>query len=108
MERLTIEFIGTYAAKELCTIDRFGNADDYQLCDYMNADYCKKFNDGADSEDECTGCILQRCIERLGLYENAHEQIERKIKFLKEREEYPHNFMGQMVEDLEWVLQLFD
>lgn len=68
--RLTIEYIGTYAVKDLCTINRFGEADDYMLCNYMNADYCKKFNDGADSEDECEGCILQRSIEKLGQYED--------------------------------------
>ena len=67
MDRLTTEYIGTYAAKGLCTVDRLGNADDYLLCDYMNADYCKEFNDG---EGGCGGCIIQRCIERLGQYED--------------------------------------
>lgn len=107
MNRLTIEYMDTYAAKKLCTIDRFGGADDYHLCDYMNAEYCKEFNDGVD-EEECRGCIIQECIEKLGQYENAHEKIEKRIQEIKANENYPHNYMGQIVDDFEWVLKLFE
>lgn len=98
MERLTIQYMDGYWPKALCTICRDGEADDAESCEE-----CCQNRDG-----NCDDCPLDRCIDRLAVYENAHEQIEKRIKWLKEREEYPHNFMGQMVEDLEWVLQLFD
>ncbi len=101
MERLTIEYCGEYVPKELCSIDRLGGADDCDLC----CEYCKAETDeGVD----CKGCAINDCFNRLGIYENAQEKIEKRIQEIKANENYPHNFMGQMVDDFEWVLKLFD
>lgn len=44
--------------------------------------------------------------DRLAAYEDMQEKIEMRIQELKASTNYPHNFMGQMVEDFEWVLGL--
>lgn len=101
MERLTMEYCGEYVPKELCSIDREGGADDCDLC----CEYCKATTDeGVD----CKGCAINACFNRLGIYENAQEKIEKRIQEIKADENYPHNFMGQMVDDFEWVLKLFN
>lgn len=100
MERLTIEYCGEYVPKELGSIDRLGYMDDCNLC----SEYCdEKMNYGAD----CGDCAINHCFNRLGIYENAQEKIEKRIQEIKANENYPHNFMGQMVDDFEWVLKLF-
>lgn len=72
MERLTIEYCGEYVPKELCSIDRLGNADDCDLC----CEYCKATKeDGVD----CRGCAINQCFNKLGEY----EELEDKGKLLK-------------------------
>ena len=101
MERLTIDYCGEYVPKNLCSIDRLGGADDCDTC----KEYCKLTEENG---DECDACAINACFNRLGIYENAHEKIEKRIKEIKASTDYPHNFKGQMVEDLEWVLKLFE
>lgn len=98
MKRLTMEYMDNYWPKELCTICRDGEADDAETCGE-----CCEIRDR-----DCDGCPIDSCIRRLAIYENAQEQIEKRIQEIKANENYPHNFMGQMVDDLEWVLKLFD
>lgn len=43
--------------------------------------------------------------ETLKKYEDTKDKIEARIKDIKNSSDYPHNFKGQMVEDLEWVLK---
>lgn len=43
--------------------------------------------------------------ETLKRYEDAKDKIESKINDIKNSSDFPHNFKGQMVEDLEWVLK---
>lgn len=102
MERLTIEYCGEYVPKDLCSIDRLGGADDCDLC----YEYCKatEDNDGVD----CRQCAINHCFNMLGVYENAQEKLEKRIQELKASTNYPHNFMGQMVDDFEWVLKLIE
>lgn len=72
MERLTMEYCGEYVPKELCSIDRLGNADDCDLC----YEYCKATeDDGVD----CRGCAINQCFNKLGEY----EELEDKGKLLK-------------------------
>ena len=100
MERLTIEYCDEYVPKELCSIDRLGGADDCDLC----CEYCK-----ATEEEyvDCKECAINHCFNRLGMYEDAQEKIEKRIQELsKASTNYPRNYMGQMVEDFEWVLSL--
>ena len=40
------------------------------------------------------------------MYENAREKIEKRVQEIKASTNYPHNYMGQMVDDFEWVLSL--
>lgn len=101
MERLTIEYCGEYVPKELCSIDRLGGADDCDLC----SEYCKATEEG---NEDCEGCAINQCFNRLGLYENMHERVIKRIEEIKATSYYPHNFTGQMVEDLEWVLSLLN
>lgn len=46
----------------------------------------------------------KNCFERLAVYERMHEKVIKRIEEIKSTSYYPHNFTGQMVEDLEWVL----
>lgn len=72
MERLTMEYCGEYVPKELCSIDRSGNADDFDLC----CEYCKATEeDGVD----CRGCAINQCFNKLGEY----EELEDNDKLLK-------------------------
>lgn len=43
--------------------------------------------------------------ETLKSYEDAKDKIESRINDIKNSSDFPHNFKGQMVEDLEWVLK---
>lgn len=67
MDRLTMEYCGEYVPKELCSIDRFGGADDCDLC----CEYCKATKEG---DEDCTGCAINQCFNKLGKYENLEEQ----------------------------------
>lgn len=67
MERLTIEYCGEYVSKDLCSIDRLGRADDYELC----SEYCKATEEG---NEDCRGCAINQCFNKLGEYENLEEQ----------------------------------
>lgn len=67
MERLTIEYCGEYAPRELCSIDRLGGADDCDLC----CEYCKATEEG---NENCGGCAINKCFNKLGEYENLEEQ----------------------------------
>ena len=67
MDRLTIEYCGEYVPKELCSIDRFGGADDCDLC----CEYCKATEEGS---ADCSECVINHCFNRLGMYENAQEK----------------------------------
>lgn len=102
MERLTIEYCGDYVLREMCSIDRYGDADDCDMC----CDYCKTTED-EDGDADCGECAISKCFNKLGIYENAQEKIEKRIQEIKACSYYPHNFTGQIVEDLEWVLSLF-
>ncbi len=97
MNRLTVKIDDeTYIPLALCGIGRDGEVDDYDGC----VDYCK-----FSCEGECGGeCGIQHCFNRLAAYENMHEKIIKRIKEIKATSYFPHNFTGQMVEDLEWVL----
>lgn len=101
MERLTIEYCGSYVPKELCSIDRLGGADDCDLC----CEYCKATEEG---NEDCSGCAIDQCFQKLGVYEDAYEKVEKRIEEIKSASYYPHNFTGQMAEDLEWVLSLLN
>lgn len=101
MERLTIEYCGEYVLREMCSIDRHGDADDCDMC----CEYCNFTEDeGAD----CRECAIRKCFNKLGVYENAQEKIEKRIQEIKACSYYPHNFTGQMVEDFEWVLKVLN
>ncbi|MDE5820678.1 MAG: hypothetical protein K2N41_04490 [Lachnospiraceae bacterium] len=100
MERLTIECCGDYVPREMCSIDRYGDADDCDTC----IEHCGMSEDGT---VDCGGCPINRCFNQLGIYENAHEKIEKRIQEIKACSYYPHNFTGKMVDDFEWVLSLF-
>lgn len=43
--------------------------------------------------------------ETLKSYEDAKDKIESRINDIKNSSDFPHNFKGQMVENLEWVLK---
>ena len=58
MERLTIKYEGLFVPKKTCTIDRFGEADDCELCDSVCGSDCKN-------------CVIQECFTRLGEYEDT-------------------------------------
>lgn len=103
MQRLTIEYGDGYMPKELCSMDRYGDADDCDTC----CEYCRGLgNIPEDEGTDCGNCAIDRCFTRLGIYENAHEKIEKRLQEIKGSTECPHNFTGQMAEDLEWVLKL--
>lgn len=67
MERLTIEYCGGYVPKEMCSIDKLGGADDCDLC----CEYCKATEDG---NEDCRGCAINQCFNKLGEYETLEEQ----------------------------------
>lgn len=62
-ERLTIEYDGDFTPKELCTINRNGEADDCACCDEV----CNNIY------DDCEGCPIQKCFDRLGQLEDKLE-----------------------------------
>lgn len=96
MERLTVKIDDeTYIPRALCGIGKDGEVDDIDGC----VDYCE-----FSCEGECNECGIQHCFNRLAAYENMHEKIIKRIKEIKATSYYPHNFTGQMVENLEWVL----
>ena len=96
MNRLTVNTgDGNYIPRALCRIARDGEIDDFEVCAY----YCERSCDG-----ECSECGIQHCFNRLATYENMHEKIIKRIEEIKATSYYPHNFTGQMVEDLESVL----
>ena len=61
MDRLTIEYDGQFMPKEMCTIDRFGEADDCETCDIICEDFL---------ETGCTECPIQNAFDRLAEYED--------------------------------------
>lgn len=61
MERLTIEYNGQFMSKEMCTIDRLGEADDCETCDVI----CEEFIDTG-----CVECPIQKAFSRLAEYED--------------------------------------
>lgn len=67
MERLTIEYCGEYVPRELCSIDRYGGADDCDLC----CEYCKAAEEG---NEDCSECAINQCFNKLGEYEDLEEQ----------------------------------
>ena len=67
MERLTREYCGEYVPKELCSIDKLGEADDCDLC----FEYCKVVETYT---EDCTNCAINKCFNKLGDYENLEEQ----------------------------------
>lgn len=67
MERLTIGYCDEYVPKDLCNIDRLGRADDCDLC----SEYCKATEEG---NEDCRGCAINQCFNKLGEYENLEEQ----------------------------------
>lgn len=62
-ERLTIKYDGAFAPKELCTIDRNGDADDCDNC----------INTCDDYDFDCGKCPIQKCFDRLGELEDKLE-----------------------------------
>jgi len=66
MPRLTIKYDGDYAPKELCSIDRTGEADDCLSC----REICE------DEDGLCETCPIQKCFNKLALYEAIGEPEE--------------------------------
>lgn len=64
MDRLTIEYCGEYVPRELCSMDRLGGVDDCDLC----CEYCKATEEG---DEDCRGCAINQCFNKLGEYENT-------------------------------------
>lgn len=71
------------------------------ICRYEDCDTCEEYCPHL-NEDNCL--CLQEVLEKLAKYENMHERLIKRIEEIKATSYYPHNFTGQMVEDLEWVL----
>lgn len=63
MSKLMTEYCGQYAPKKLCTIDRFGGADDCIEC----REYCEEY------DCCCEDCAIQECFDRLADYEKIGE-----------------------------------
>lgn len=61
MERLTIQYDGEWVPKELCTIDREGEADSCNGC----GEQCEA------AGEVCGACAIQKCFDRLAEYENT-------------------------------------
>jgi len=88
MNRLTERIDGIVTSME-----RYEKHSPCHHCRWQSTDKCL--------EDECTyGSVLNKLAE----YEDMHEKLEKKIADIKSSSDYPHNFTGQMAEDLEWVL----
>lgn len=70
------------------------------------------FVDGSDCyEIELEGCVTicsGEAVVMLSRYEKMHEIVRKKIIEIKRSDNYPHNFTGQTVENLEWVLGLLN
>ena len=70
------------------------------------------FVDGSDCyEIDLEGCVTVcsgEAIVKLNTYEKMHEILCKKIIEIKRSSNYPHNFTGQTVENLEWVLGLLN
>ena len=49
---------------------------------------------------------ILKMAEKLKMYEDMEEKIEKEIDDIVKSENYPHFFTGQTVEVLEWVLSL--
>ena len=64
MARLTTKYNEENVPKEICTIDRFGEADDCSSC----AEICEECN------SDCENCAIQKCFNKLADYEDAEEQ----------------------------------
>lgn len=45
-------------------------------------------------------------VEEFSCMKSVQEKIERRVQEIKASMSYPHNYMGQMVDDFEWVLSL--
>lgn len=78
---------------------------DYGVYFYQSINGMIALTDGL-SEEQCR--IIQPQLTRLQKYDDAKKQIEERIEILKNSSYYPNNFKGQMVEDLEWVLNLIN
>lgn len=63
-ERLTIKYDGNFVPKELCTIDRNGDADDCEDCGNTCSEHYF---------DKCEGCPIQKCFDKLGELEDKLE-----------------------------------
>lgn len=48
--------------------------------------------------------IVEDMKNKVNMYENMREKLEKRIEDIKPSAEYPHNIKGQMVEDFGWVL----
>lgn len=88
MKRLTIEYCGEYVPKEMCSIDRLGGVVDCDLC----CEYCKATEDGS---EDCEGCTINQCFNKLGVYENLEERLQ---KIYGECD----GLLEKVVEHLEW------
>lgn len=62
MERLTIEYDGEFVPKKMCTIDALGGADDCLSCEEICGESC---------DNECKGCPVQECFNKLAAYEDT-------------------------------------
>lgn len=78
---------------------------DYGVYFYQSINGMIALTDGL-SEEQCR--IIQPQLKRLAAYDDAKEQIGKRIDEIKKSSDYPHNFKGQMVEDFEWVMSLLN
>ena len=78
MERLTIEYDGNYVPKALCSVDRYGQADDCDICH----EYCMERED-KHSDAPCTNCAIQKCFNQLAKYEKTKLTPEQIIEIDK-------------------------
>lgn len=114
MERLTIEYCGEYVPKDMCSIDRFGGADDCDLC----CEYCKATEEG---NEDCSGCAINQCFNKLGQYEDLEEQgkllklpcaVGDTVYVLEADEEnFEHFHCGAKISEIEfdyWMIPLFE
>lgn len=67
----------------------------------------KRLTYSGTKEAEPDVTIIQ-ILNKLAKYEDMQEKIEKRIEEIKGTSYYPHNFTGQMVDDLEWVLSLLN